>query len=106
MEVWTYSPGSAQWDRGPDFPVIHPLIAAWLTCTACLQHDLNRLALAFLPPHPSCTALSLRLFGGPQTGQAWGGCASYQGRLIAISGSHSVYPSVGVFDPRVWCLKE
>jgi hypothetical protein len=59
-EVWTYRPGAAVWERGPDFP----------------------------------------------TGQAWGACASFNGRLVAISGGHGVHPGVFVFDPRVFVLRE
>lgn len=59
-EVWTYKPGAAAWERGPDFP----------------------------------------------TGQAWGACASFKGRLVAISGGHGVHPGVFVFDPRVFVLRE
>ena len=102
MEVWTYTPGAAQWDRGPDFPVFFAESLDWLA----------RRGLAFLlsrfrvSESAAAQCAELAALWVAQTGQAWGGCASYQGRLIAISGSHGVYPSVGVFDPRVWCLKE
>lgn len=40
-------------------------------------------------------------------GRVCAGCASFQGMLLAISGSHGVHTDGGgVFDPRVWVLKE